>query len=101
MDPNNTSKLLANTAGQNGSNMVKIFTFAYIQILLIATNTINVANGKLVEAMVTSLLIGAAWCVGVTGVARGEMKEKIAYCIGGSLGCGSGILLSEYLGTVI
>ena len=30
--------------------MVKIFTFAYIQILLIATNTINVANGKLVEA---------------------------------------------------
>ena len=84
MVPNNTSRPSANTAVQIGLNMIKIFTFAYIQILLIATNTINVANGKLVEAMVTSLLIGAAWCVGVTGVARGDMKEKIAYCIGGS-----------------
>jgi hypothetical protein len=81
--------------------MIKIFTFAYIQILLIATNTINVANGKLVEAMITSLLIGVAWCVGVTGVAHGNLKQKIAYCVGGSLGCGSGIVVSSFLGTVI
>ena len=81
--------------------MVKIFIFSYIQILLIATNTINVANGKLAQAMITSLLIGIAWCVGVTGVAHGKVKEKIAYCIGGSLGCGSGILISDLLGTLV
>ena len=81
--------------------MIKVFTFAYIQILLIAVNTINVANGKMVPAMITSLLIGVAWCVGVKGVAHGELKEKIAYCIGGSLGCGSGIIFSNFLGTVI
>lgn len=77
--------------------MIKVFTFAYIQILLIAVNTINVANGKMVPAMITSLLIGMAWCVGVKGVAHGELKEKIAYCIGGSLGCGSGIIVSDFL----
>lgn len=77
--------------------MIKIFIFAYIQILLIATNTINVANGKLVPAMITSLLIGVAWCVGVTGVAHGKLKEKIAYCVGGALGCGSGIIVSDFL----
>jgi len=81
--------------------MIKVFIVAYIQILLIATNTINVANGKLVPAMITSLLIGVAWCVGVTGVAHGKLKEKIAYCIGGSLGCGSGIVVGDLLGTVI
>jgi len=82
-------------------SLFKIFIFAYIQILLIATNTINVANGKLLEAMITSLLIGVAWCVGVTGVASGGLKQKIAYCVGGSLGCGSGIIISNYLGTSI
>lgn len=81
--------------------MIKIFIFAYIQILLIAVNTINVANGKLVPAMITSLLIGVAWCVGVTGVAHGKLKEKIAYCIGGSLGCGSGIVVGDLLGTIL
>ena len=81
--------------------MIKVFIVAYIQILLIAVNTINVAYGKLVPAMITSLLIGVAWCVGVTGVAHGKLKEKIAYCIGGSLGCGSGIIFSNFLGTVI
>jgi len=77
--------------------MLKIFIFAYIQILLIATNTINVASGKLLEAMITSLLIGVAWCIGVTGVANGELKEKIAYCVGGALGCGSGIIVSDII----
>jgi hypothetical protein len=81
--------------------MLKIFIFAYIQILLIATNTINVANGRLLEAMITSLLIGIAWCIGVTGVANGTMKQKLAYCVGGSLGCGSGIIVSSYIGTVL
>ncbi len=81
--------------------MFKIFIFAYIQILLIATNTINVANGKLLAAMITSLLIGIAWCIGVTGVAHGTVKEKMSYCVGGSLGCGSGILVSNFLGTMI
>ena len=81
--------------------MIKVFIVAYIQILLIATNTINVANGKLVPAMITSLLIGVAWCVGVTGVAHGKLKEKIAYCIGGSLGCGSGIVVGDLLGTIL
>lgn len=77
--------------------MFKIFIFAYIQILLIAINTINVANGKLLEAMVTSLLIGIAWCIGVAGVANGNLKQKLAYCVGGSLGCGSGIIISNYI----
>ena len=83
------------------AKMVKIFTFAYIQLLLIAVNTINVANGKVFLAMVTSLLIGIAWCVGVSGVAHGKVKDKIAYCMGGSLGCGSGIIVSKLVGTVI
>lgn len=79
----------------------KIFSFAYIQILLIAVNTINVASGKVFLAMITSLLIGVAWCVGVSGVANGKIEDKIAYCIGGALGCGSGIIVSKFLGTVL
>lgn len=81
--------------------MIKVFIFSYLQILFLATNTINVANGKLIPAMITSLLISVAWCVGVTGVAHGTIKEKIAYCCGGCLGCGSGIVVGDLLGTLI
>jgi hypothetical protein len=74
---------------------MKILLYSYLQLLLISMNTINVANGRVLASIVFSFLIGIAWCVGVKGVANGSLKEKLQYCTGCCLGCGSGVIISN------
>ena len=74
---------------------MKILFYSYLQLLLISMNTVNVANGRVWLSIVFSFLIGIAWCVGVKGVANGSLKEKLQYCTGCCLGCGSGVALSN------
>ena len=76
---------------------MKILLYSYLQLLLISMNTINVANGRVLASIVFSFLIGLAWTMGVNGVAGGGTKEKLFYAAGGSLGTGTGVLLSTLL----
>jgi hypothetical protein len=76
---------------------VKVALYAYIQLVLISMNTWHIANGKLIASIVFSFLIGLAWTMGVNGVAGGGTKEKLFYAAGGSLGTGTGVLLSTLL----
>lgn len=76
---------------------MKILFYAYLQLLLISMNTVNVATGRVLPSIILSFLIGIAWCVGVKGVATGSLKEKLMYCTGCCLGCGSGVILSNAL----
>ena len=76
---------------------MKIALYAYTQLVLISMNTWHIANGKLVASIVFSFLIGLACTMGVNGVAGSGTKEKLFYAAGGSLGTGTGVLLSTLL----
>ena len=74
---------------------MKILLYSYLQLLLLSMNTYNIASGRLWYSIIFSFLIGIVWCYNVTGVANGTIKEKLQYSIGCSLGCGTGVILSN------
>lgn len=74
---------------------MKILLYSYLQLLLLSMNTYNIATGKIWYSIIFSFLIGIVWCYNVTGVANGTIKEKLQYSFGCSLGCGSGVILSN------
>lgn len=77
--------------------MTRTFIYAYIQVLLVVINTWQVANSKIVGAIIVGFLISLVWTFNVKRVAFGEWKTRIIYCLGASLGTATGLTLTHYI----
>jgi hypothetical protein len=73
------------------------FCYAYIQVALICLNTWQIANSKLLGAIIVGFLISLVWCFNTQRVAFSNLSDKIIYATGASLGTASGILLSALI----
>lgn len=75
--------------------MIRTFTLAYIQVLLVVVNTWQVANQKFLGAIIVGFLISLVWTFNVKRVALGEWSTRLIYCLGASLGTASGLLITK------
>ena len=73
------------------------FCYAYIQVALICLNTWQIANSKLLGAIIVGFLISLVWCFNTQRVAFSNLSDKIIYATGAALGTASGILLSALI----
>ena len=71
---------------------IHTFLLAYVQVALIAVNTWQIANAKIMGAVVVGFLISLVWSFNVRRVSICDWKTRIIYCTGAALGTASGLL---------
>ena len=76
---------------------ITTFFYAHIQVALICLNTWQVANAKILGAVVVGFLISLVWCFNAQRAAFSNLSDKIVYSAGASLGTASGIVLSQII----
>jgi hypothetical protein len=71
----------------------KIFLTAYLQIGLVAVNTVLIARGYVLGIFLASFTISLLWSYNVSKVALSEFKDKLLYSLGAGLGAVTGFYL--------
>jgi len=71
----------------------KIFITAYVQIGLVAVNTVLIAKGFVLGIFLASFTISLLWSYNVSKVALSEFKDKLIYALGAGLGAVTGYYL--------
>lgn len=77
--------------------MITTFTYAWLQVALICLNTWQIANGKLLGALIVGFLISLVWTFNVKRVAFGCWKTRLTYASGACAGTGTGIFLAQFI----
>ena len=80
--------------------MTKIFLTSYLQIGLVAINTILLAKGYVIGIFLASFSISLLWCYNVTKISVGSLKQKLVYSFGAGFGAISGFYLLNFIGVV-
>lgn len=76
---------------------MSLFFTAWLQVFLVALNTWQIANGRVLGALVVGFLLSFTWTFNIKSVAFGNWKERIVYSLGAMLGTASGIWLAQLL----
>ena len=73
------------------------FLYAYIQVALVCLNTWQIANEKVLGAIVVGFLISLVWCFNTQRAAFSNLRIKLIYATGACLGTATGIKISDFL----
>jgi len=76
---------------------MSLFWTAWLQVFLVALNTWQIANGKLLGALVVSFLLSFTWTFNIRRVAFGGFKDRWVYALGACCGTGSGLGVCYFL----
>lgn len=68
---------------------------AYVQVVMVAMNTVYISSSSLQLAFMTSLGINYVWSRNVKKAAFGSEIDRWFYCIGGALGCITGTIVAH------
>ena len=69
----------------------------FVQVFLVAMNTVYIAKGNYPLAFLTSCGISYVWTRNVSRVALGREKDRWLYALGAATGCVTGMALARYL----
>lgn len=72
---------------------LKIFLTSYLQIGLVAINTLLIAKGYVLGIFLASFTISMLWSYNVSKIALSEFKSKLVYSFGAGFGATSGYYL--------
>lgn len=72
-----------------------LFGCGYVQVLLVALNTWQIANDHVAGAVIVGFLISLTWTFNVKRIAFGNRMDRFIYAGGAALGTLSGILLAR------
>ena len=77
--------------GERRLGLAKLFGMGFIQVFLVASNTVAIAQFQLLSNAVTALGISYIWTHNVKKVAFGAEADRWAYALGAMVGslCGS------------
>lgn len=78
--------------------MIKIFLTSFMQIGLVAINTILLAKGYVLGIFMASFSISLLWCYNVTKISVGSFKQKIVYSFGAGFGAITGYYFLKIIG---
>ena len=70
------------------------FLLAWLQVTLICLNTWQIANGKILGALIVGFLISLVWTFNVQDISRSGIWTKLSYSFGAMFGTGTGLYLS-------
>jgi|TARA_R100000479_G_C6368136_1_gene195812 hypothetical protein len=79
--------------------MIK-FLLAWAQISLISFNTWQIANQKILGSIIVGFFISIIWSFNVQDISRSDLKDKIIYSIGATIGVATGIYGSKFVYTL-
>lgn len=74
-----------------------LFLTGFAQVALVAINTWQIANNKIVGALIVGFLISLVWTFNVRRVAFATNMDRIIYCLGASAGTATGLLITHIL----
>ena len=76
----------------------KMFLTAYLQVSLVALNTIFLVKGYWIALGIVSFSISFIWTYNVSKLAFSSVSDKLLYACGASMGSISGLLLTKLVG---
>lgn len=77
---------------------MRILATGFLQVLLVAVNTVLLARANYIGVTAVSFLISFVWSHNIKKVAFGGMTDRLLYSTGAALGGLSGLLLGELIG---
>lgn len=72
---------------------MKVFLTSFLQIGLVAINTVLIAKGLAIGIFLASFTIALIWCYNVSKVSVSTLKQKLAYSLGAGFGGVTGYFL--------
>ena len=76
--------------------LAKLFGMGFVQVFLVASNTVYISQFQLVGNAVTALGISYIWTHNVKKVAFGGEADRWAYALGAMLGSITGSTVAHY-----
>lgn len=73
---------------------MKNFFLAWLQVTLISLNTWQIANGKILGALIVGFSISLVWTFNIEHITKSTLTMKIIYAAGASCGTATGLLLA-------
>lgn len=73
---------------------LSLFITGFIQVILVAINTYQIANKKYIGILVVGFLISLVWSWNVKKVAFGSNMDRFIYATGAGIGSLVGVLLA-------
>ena len=70
------------------------FGLAWLQVTLISLNTWQIANKKIVGALIVGFLISLVWTFNVQDISKSTLYVKMLYALGAMLGTATGLVLT-------
>lgn len=79
---------------------MKTFLTAYLQVGLVAINTLLISRGYILGVFIISFLISLLWAFNVSKIAISTLNQKLTYAFGAGCGAVSGLLFIDFLCTL-
>ena len=76
---------------------IKIFFTSFLQIGLVAINTVLIAKGYVLGIFLASFTISLIWTYNVSRVALSDVKRKLIYSLGAGFGAVAGYYLIHFI----
>jgi multidrug transporter EmrE-like cation transporter len=76
---------------------IQLFTTGFIQVILVAVNTYQIAHDKYSGVFVIGFLISFVWSFNVKKIAFGTMRDRIIYATGAACGSIMGLIVSNFI----
>jgi len=76
---------------------MKIFLQSFLQIGLVAINTLLISKQLFLGVFICSFLISLLWAFNVSKIALSDLRNKIIYALGAGCGAITGILIIKLL----
>jgi len=76
---------------------MKIFLQSFLQIGLVAINTLLISKQLFLGVFICSFLISLLWAFNVSKIALSDLRNKIIYALGAGRGAITGILIIKLL----
>jgi hypothetical protein len=79
---------------------MKLFFTAFVQVFLVAANTIFLASGQIAGMVVSSFLINWVWTHNVKKIGFESEIDRVYYALGATSGCVCGYFASKFFITL-
>lgn len=76
---------------------MKNFILAWLQVTLISLNTWQIANGKILGALIVGFSISLVWTFNIEHITKSTLGSKLIYATGASCGTATGLILATYI----
>jgi hypothetical protein len=78
-----------------------LFLTGFLQVFLVAMNTVFVSSGLVLPMLITGFLISLVWSWNIKKIAFSTIKDRILYSSGAATGTFCGYFLATFIKNII